>query len=299
MPKTQKIAVAYLRVSTEAQGKTGYGFELQEASVRAWAHHQDYQIIQVYHDIHTGMGKTSFRDRPGVMQALEAAKANMCPIIVDQLDRFCRNVEGLKAMIDRKAINVISAREDVGTSRAAVLSTAARAQRHGELISESTKRALKERKARGILLGNRTNLPEARAKGLAKVQERVNQQVDELAPVIEELRRSGRTTAGAIADGLNECGYRTARSNLWNAGNIRRLLDRIRLGQDEQGTADEATSNPTQKAPQMASRSPWASASVEGQSHRRRWPDTRPRASQAARALCQPSSLGSLLIRGR
>lgn len=227
MTKLKKMAIAYLRVSTQQQGETGRGLELQETTVGVFATCSGHEIIQTFSDVHTGMGETSISDRRGLRQAVETAKSNRCPIIVDTLDRFSRDFETMRKFVSDNGVKIISARENVGSSPAAILSTAARAQREGQLISQNTKTALQERKARGVLLGNRTNLKEAQAKGAARNRARADQQALDLAPIIMELRQSGKTTAQAIADGLNARGHRTARQQPWKAANIRRLLKKV------------------------------------------------------------------------
>lgn len=226
MKKTPKMAIAYLRVSTDTQAPR-YGFELQEAAIRAFASCKGYQITQVFSDVHSGMGERSFTSRPGAVAAASLSHSTGWPILVDGLDRWSRNLEVLERVIRSGSQNVINVRAGVGVSRAATMGTAARAQREGELIGQSTKKALQERKARGVLLGNRTNLKEAQAKGLAQTKARVEKQTVELTPVIAELRQSGSRTAKAIAEGLNDLGYRTARHGPWKEPSVRRLLKRV------------------------------------------------------------------------
>lgn len=227
MPKPPKKAIAYLRVSTQKQGDEGHGFELQLTRIREFARLSGYEIVQTFNDAQSGMGEDSVRDRPGVKDAVVLSKREGWPIIVDGLDRFSRNTKVLEEMIAAGKLTVISAKAGKGASRAVIMAEAARGQREGELISQNTRRALQERKAQGMKLGNPTNLPEAQAKGSQANRDKAEGQARTLLPVIQQLRQAGRTTAQEIAEGLNELGHQTPRGEAWKDTNIRRVLARV------------------------------------------------------------------------
>ncbi|MFG5121735.1 recombinase family protein [Methylorubrum sp. POS3] len=226
MSKTLKPAIAYLRVSTLKQGEEGHGFELQMTRIREFARHAGYEVVETFRDAHTGMGEGSVKERPGAIEAIRFSHTHSCPIIVDGLDRFSRNTKRLEELITQGKLTVISAKSGNGASRAVIMGEAARGQREGELISQSTKRALQKLKEQGIQLGNRTNLPEAQAMGATANKAKADKLARALLPDIQTLRQAGKKTAQEIAGGLNELGRRTSRGELWKATNIRRVLAR-------------------------------------------------------------------------
>src|SRR5690606_2758540 len=84
------------------------------------------------------------------------------PIIVSSFDRISRETKTLNDIVQENGLTIISAGDGKMRNPVIIASEAARAQREGELISQRTKEALARKKAEGVLLGNRTNLPEAR-----------------------------------------------------------------------------------------------------------------------------------------
>ncbi|KQP53676.1 recombinase family protein [Methylobacterium sp. Leaf108] len=247
MPPQLKKAIAYIRVSTERQGKHGNGLDLQVTAIQEFARQEGFQIVDTFRDATSGMGEHLFSDRPGVMEACELSRVKRWPIIVDGLDRFARNTVVLEQVIADRRLTVISCRRGESRSHATIMAEAARAQREGELISENTRRALQKLKEQGVRLGNPTNLEEAQRKGVESNKARANQLTRELAPVIQELRQGGKKTAQAIAEGLNQQGHRTPRGELWKGTNVRRLIkqvDELAITQRATAEAERYKDNP-------------------------------------------------------
>ena len=101
---------------------------------------------------------------------------------------------------------------------------AALAQKERALISERTRLALAQKKAQGALLGNRTNLPLASAKGAEANRKMAADFARNVLPVVEKLRSAGTTSLEGIARAMNERGVRTARGGQWHASSVRNLL---------------------------------------------------------------------------
>jgi len=83
---------------------------------------------------------------------------------------------------------------------------------------------LARKKAQGAVLGNRTNLAEAQAKGAAATQERAAAFARNVLPVIREIQQAGTRDLRGIAAALNARGVRTARGGSWHQSNVRNLL---------------------------------------------------------------------------
>ena len=102
------------------------------------------------------------------------------------------------------------------------------AQKERTLIAERTKAALAQKKAQGAVLGNRTNLPEAQAKGTAANREAADAFAANVLPIVQQIQAAGATTFRAIAAALNDRGVRTARGGAWHDSTLRNLLARAR-----------------------------------------------------------------------
>jgi Recombinase len=76
------------------------------------------------------------------------------------------------------------------------------------------------------VLGNRTNLPEAQAKGVSVNRQAADAFAANVLPVVRQIQAAGATTFRAIADALNNRGVRTARGGAWHDSMVRNLLAR-------------------------------------------------------------------------
>ena len=82
-------AIAYTRVSTASQGKSGLGLEAQTAALARFAEAEGYNLLQTFSEVETGKGADALDRRPQLAAALSAAKqcGKGTPIIVAKLDR--------------------------------------------------------------------------------------------------------------------------------------------------------------------------------------------------------------------
>src|SRR5258708_14150046 len=88
--KIMKPAIAYTRVSTLQQGKSGLGLEAQQAALARFAEADGYQLIQAFEEIETGNSADALERRPQLSPALNAARQHKAPLIVAKLDRLTR-----------------------------------------------------------------------------------------------------------------------------------------------------------------------------------------------------------------
>lgn len=138
--------IAYYRVSTERQGKSGLGLAAQRAKVES--HAADIgQIIAEFCDVQSGRDD----DRTELHKALTLAKRDNAKLIIARLDRFSRRVSFI-AQIMEQGIGLVCA-EMPNASDFQLHIFAALAQEERRLISERTKAALAEAKRRGKVLG--------------------------------------------------------------------------------------------------------------------------------------------------
>ena len=103
---------------------------------------------------------------------------------------------------------------------------AALAEKERGLIADRTRAALAAKKAQGAKLGNRTNLGEAQAKGVAVNRAAAETFAANVLPVVRQIQAAGATTSRAIAEALNARGIRTARGGAWHSSTVQNLLAR-------------------------------------------------------------------------
>jgi hypothetical protein len=144
-----------------------------------------------------------------------------------------------------KGVKIISAKHGEDADPIVIRAAAERAQYEGERISETTKKALAERKARGVKLGNPTNLDEAQRKGAATNRALGKQRRAEFEEMLQVAKKAGATSAAEIAAELNARGFRTARGGDWKVSNVHRMLKEI-------GDAPPSSSGVSRRSPKPA-----------------------------------------------
>ena len=221
----QKRHVAYYRVSTERQGRSGLGLLAQRSSVADYAATQGAALIHEVTEIESG-GRSS---RPGLAEALASCRVHHATLLIAKLDRLARNVAFvsnlMEAGVDFEAVDFPQA------NRLTIHILAAVAEHEAKLISERTKAALKAAKDRGVALGGfrgrsgtRDDCERARATRTAAA----NQRAADLLPTIERLKHNGTTTLARIATELNRREIPTYRGGRWSPAQVRRVLARAR-----------------------------------------------------------------------
>jgi hypothetical protein len=96
---------------------------------------------------------------------------------------------------------------------------------HATSTSTLTKIGLAKARERGVLLGNRTNLKEAQAKGVAAVKAKADAFALRARGAIQALRKVGMTFS-AIAEHFNLLGVPTAKNGIWHGKTVSNILTR-------------------------------------------------------------------------
>jgi DNA invertase Pin-like site-specific DNA recombinase len=218
--------VAYYRVSTGKQGKSGLGLEAQRQAVANYLNGGKWRIVGEFTEIESGRRS----DRPELDRALAAARVRQVPIVVAKVDRLTRSVAFLSRLLEA-GVDVRFAdlpQIEGPTGRFMLQQMAAVAELEAGMISARTKAALAAAKRRGKKLGGYRGArltPKARAAGRAALQERARSRAIDLAPTIKELQASGCESLRAIAAGLEERGIPAARGGKWSAVQVARLIE--------------------------------------------------------------------------
>jgi DNA invertase Pin-like site-specific DNA recombinase len=220
--------VAYYRVSTDQQGRSGLGIEAQQAAVRTWLDGGRWSLIGEYTEVESG--KTN--NRPQLAAAFEQCRLTSAKLVIAKLDRLSRDVHFLSGLKDA-GIDFVAA-DNPNATRFTVHILAAVAEHEREMISTRTKDALAAAKARGKRLGGwrptrRDGSPRKPLDGIARAHDAVRQQTAafdaRVAPIATELRANG-LSLHAIARELTARHVATRRGGAWTATAVRKLLQR-------------------------------------------------------------------------
>src|SRR5712671_6846844 len=150
-------AVAYYRVSTRQQQRSGLGIEAQRATVQRFAEAENIRIIAEFVEAETGKGADALDRRPQLAAALASAKAAKCCVLVSKLDRLSRDVAFVAGLMAQRVPFIVA---ELGRDADPFMLHlyAALAEKERRLISERTKAGLRAKRASGARLGNPTNL---------------------------------------------------------------------------------------------------------------------------------------------
>jgi DNA invertase Pin-like site-specific DNA recombinase len=220
--------IAYYRVSTVKQGRSGLGLEAQRAAVISFTRNPA-GIIQEFTEMESGKNN----GRPLLEQAILAAKKQSATLIIAKLDRLSREVAflfQLKKRVEKNSISWLCLDiPEMNTLNIGIWGTMAQHER--EQISKRTKVALQALKARGIKLGNLNNLTTTgRELGVAAIRKKAAEnENNRRATELTRLYREQGLSWMAIADKLNQAGFKASKGGAFQAIQVQRIYDRYCL----------------------------------------------------------------------
>src|SRR5688572_25758800 len=178
-------AIAYYRVSTERQRRSGLGIEAQRAAVVRFAEAEQITLIREYVESESGKGADALDRRPQLAAALAAARTAQCPVLVAKLDRLSRDVAFIAGLMAQRVPFIVA---ELGADPDPFMLHlwAALAEKERAMISQRTRDALARAKANGKRLGNRTNLAEAQASGRQVQVDQALVRAANILPIIRE-----------------------------------------------------------------------------------------------------------------
>ncbi len=224
--------VAYIRVSTERQGRSGLGMEAQEAAIRDFLRTGDHLLLPPFVEVESGRKA----DRPELAKALARCRSTGATLLIAKMDRLARDAHFLLGL--RKAGIEFAACDMPDANRLTVGILAVVAEAEADAISARTKAALAAAKARGkplggIRQGQRAPTVEEQRQGGAVSAERKRREANLAAlrvlPRVVELQAAGTSLAG-IAKALQAEGVPTPRGGDWTATAVRRVVLRTAEG---------------------------------------------------------------------
>lgn len=205
--------VAYFRVSTEKQGKSGLGLAAQRTLVERFLSAGD-EVIAEFVEVQSGKND----ERVELWKAIAHAKKQDAKILIAKLDRFSRKVSFIAGIMEQGIGLVVAEMPHATDFQLHIF--AALAQEERRLISERTRNALGEAKKRGIKLGKN-------GKVLAVQRRReADKRAEALRPIIMPMVEAG-LSYGEIARRLNEQGTLTVNGRRFHAQQVKQVVGRL------------------------------------------------------------------------
>ena len=222
--------VAYYRVSTDQQGRSGLGLDAQrDAVAKHLASIAACSLVAEFEEVESGKRV----DRPQLAAALAACRAHKATLIIAKLDRLARNARFLLSVVEGSGDNGVVFC-DLPTVPAGpigkflITQMAAVAELEAGLISQRTRAALAQAKARGVKLGGpnlRAGTPDMARLANAAYSGQQRQRAADVLPFIRQAQKAGATTLQSIADAMTARGIPTPGGRGgWHPSTVSRVL---------------------------------------------------------------------------
>jgi DNA invertase Pin-like site-specific DNA recombinase len=212
--------IAYYRVSTAQQGRSGLGLEAQREAVRAFLASTGGTVAEGFTEVESGKNI----DRPQLAQALDACRLTGAILVIAKLDRLSRDAHFLLGL-EKAGVEFVAA-DMPNANRLTVRLMAVIAQEQRETISANTKAALAAAKARGTKLGGNRGGPKVdSAQGRAARSHAADDYAREVGPIALAAWQTANNYDHAAAF-LTERGIRTPCGGKWTRAAVRSLIQR-------------------------------------------------------------------------
>ena len=207
--------IAYIRVSTQKQGRSGLGLEAQRDQLAKFAAAEQYEIAAEYVEIESGKGADALEKRPKLAAAITDARRRNCAIAVAKLDRLSRDVHFISGLMSHKTPFIVA---ELGpdVDPFVLHLFAALAEKERSMISKRTREALARAKARGVKLGNQAQADANKAAAATRAKH--------LGHIFYEF---DSMSANALAKQLNTGSVPTATGAKWSAKTVIRVRNRL------------------------------------------------------------------------
>ena len=205
-----KTLIAYYRVSTQKQGRSGLGLDAQRKAVAEYAAARGQTIVAEFTEVESGKRN----DRPQLAAALAACKKQKAQLVIAKLGRLARKLSKITGLQDG-GIDFVAC-DNPHATKFTIQILGAVGELEADMISKRTKEGLAIAKARGVQLGNAKQALENKQAALDRAQQ--------LRPLFVAF--AGQS-ARAIADELNAREIATPTGALWSAKTVIRVQERL------------------------------------------------------------------------
>lgn len=216
--------VAYYRVSTRQQGRSGLGLEAQRASISSFLKGVSGTLFAEFTEVESG----TKNDRPQFNEALRICRIYDATLVIAKLDRLARNVAVTSKLMEG-GIEFVAA-DFPQANRLTIHILAAIAEYEAKLISERVRAAIAAARARGVIWkGGYKNSPighldAARIKANVGRVKRATERAVDLLPIVQPLRERGYSLF-QIANELTRLRIKTPRGGVsWWPSSVRRVF---------------------------------------------------------------------------
>jgi DNA invertase Pin-like site-specific DNA recombinase len=224
--------VAYYRVSTAQQGRSGLGLDAQREAVRVFMGGSAGALAEEFTEVESGKNAA----RPQLGRALEACRLTGGVLVIAKLDRLSRDAHFLLGL-EKAGVEFVAA-DMPNANRLTVRLMAVIAQEEREMISSRTKAALAAAKARGTKLGGNRGGPKVDpARGRAARTRTADDYARQVGPIALEAWLATDGGYGHAAAVLTARGIRTPRGGQWTRAAVRTLIQRHQAQLAPQGAA--------------------------------------------------------------
>lgn len=215
-----KQAIAYVRVSTAKQGRSGLGLEAQRDAIFRFAESEGFEIADLKIEVETGKGADALDRRPVLKDVLDAARQIKGVVIVAKLDRLSRDVAFVAGLMAQRVPFIVT---ELGADADPFMLHlyAALAEKERAVISQRTKDALAAAKKRGVALGKH-----GREVLAPRNKKNAHSRAMAISDAVKAKLDAGKSLR-AIAAELNAEGVPTAKGGQWHLTSVKRLVDRI------------------------------------------------------------------------
>lgn len=214
--------IGLIRVSTEGQGVAGNGLEAQRLAIVKFAEDEGYELLEIVRE--ECSGGLSLEDRPVLKAALAKSIKLKAVLAVSKLDRLSRDAAFILNLMQTKAKFAV-AQFGLEADPFMLHMYAVLGEKERMMIGMRTRDALAVRKAAGVILGNQTNIEEAREKAAKVISDKADAFAEKMKVTVQRMLDTGMSYR-AIAAELNENGTKTARGGNWDAKTISRMVQR-------------------------------------------------------------------------
>ena len=215
--------IAYYRVSTGGQARSGLGLAAQQEAVQRFVAAEGLELIGELTEVETGKGADALDRRPVLREALAQAKRTKAAVVVSKLDRLSRDLtfhlrpDGASRSVRRRRVG------DRRGSLSAAHLRRARPKGASTDLAADTRRVGTEEGARRTA-GQPDQLNRRHRRGRLENRRIAASFAGNVLPVMKEIRAAGANSYRAIAATLNARGIQTARGGAWHAGTVRGIL---------------------------------------------------------------------------
>ncbi|MCC4290643.1 recombinase family protein [Vreelandella aquamarina] len=213
--------VAYYRVSTQQQSRSGLGLSAQRQAVNDYLAQYGGEVIAEFQEVESGKKA----DRPQFHHAADYAELAQATLLVAKLDRLSRDLHFITGLQKRGIRFTLCDLPDVDQLTIHIL--AAMAQHEAKMISQRTRLALNAAKQRGTVLGNPDIDAIRHSDTQTATQHRTQRQAhwkQRIQRVIQHVEQDeGLSSGTAIAHALNQRGLTTYEGKPFTSATISRL----------------------------------------------------------------------------